>query len=850
MDFLPDGRMVLTTTGDVSSGGWVPNPESGEVYVLDKVTGTTTKEQVTYTKVAGALKNPMGIQVIDGRWYVSEREGLTELPPDGDDADTLMEHKRLASWPNGGNFHEFAFGLIHDDDYFYVARSNAINNGGATTDPQPGVRSGHRDQDQPQHVAGLDDRRWPAHAERHRLRPRGRDLRQRQPGRLAAGEQDGPDQAGPLLQPLHEPARPVRRPAGHAARAVDAAERDRQLPDEPGAAQRRSVHGPDALGRRHLRRPAARLPREGRRRVPGRGLPPLGRPRGRRQPHDDRARRRDLRRRHRRGRQLGRGQQAPLRPPEAHPERQERLRHGEDGSHRGRLQDQLHAARRRRGRRPARRTRTSSSSGATSRRRSTAARRSTRSPCSSRTPRSPATRRRSRSTSTASSRAASCTSARSVPSPPTRARSCGTPRPGTRSTRCRATRRPGATGYYEAEEAQPAAAARGIATEHSGYSGSGFVGGFSTVGANLTFRSTSTRRHLPGEPALRQRPEPVHQEQDDRAVRQRRQAAELGASRPRRPTDWKAWAFSTRDLALKAGANQIKLAYETGTDGNVNFDALKIGAEQGHLRPGDRSRRATPACSTARSRASPSGAWPAAARSAARTTARIRSDGGLGLNWYTAKQFTELQPQAGLEARQGRQRWRVRRLPEPGQRPVGRGQPGLRDPDRRVRRRSTAPDRLDLHASRVPTARRSSRPSSRSASGTRTRSRSRARTSRSSSTACGQRLHHATTARDLAGLHRRPEPRRRRDRLVPQHPHQGRRDPAARGPARVAARLVQQAAGLHGRLAAGVRRGGHEGPGRRRRLRVLDGQAPGGQLHVQGRPQPQLGRELRRWWRA
>ena len=29
MDFLPDGRMVLTTTGDVSAGGWVPNPDVG-----------------------------------------------------------------------------------------------------------------------------------------------------------------------------------------------------------------------------------------------------------------------------------------------------------------------------------------------------------------------------------------------------------------------------------------------------------------------------------------------------------------------------------------------------------------------------------------------------------------------------------------------------------------------------------------------------------------------------------------------------------------------------------------------------------------------------------------------------
>ena len=141
MDFLPDGRLVLTTTGDVSAGGWVPNPESSDVYVLDHVQGKTSKDQVTYTKVAEKLKNAMGIQVVDGRWYVSEREGLTELTPDTD-GDGMMEHKRLASWPNGGNFHEFAFGLIHDDDYFYIARSNAINNGGATTNPQPGKDPG------------------------------------------------------------------------------------------------------------------------------------------------------------------------------------------------------------------------------------------------------------------------------------------------------------------------------------------------------------------------------------------------------------------------------------------------------------------------------------------------------------------------------------------------------------------------------------------------------------------------------------------------------------------------------------------------------------------------------------
>src|SRR3954469_10128460 len=138
LDFLPDGRMVLTTSGDVSSGGWVPNPDSGEVYILDHVTGATSASAVTYTKVADKLRNPMGIQVIGDKFYVSEREHLTELSADTN-GDGLMEKRQLATWPNGGNFHEFAFGLIHDDDYFYIARSNAINNGRGSADPPPRV---------------------------------------------------------------------------------------------------------------------------------------------------------------------------------------------------------------------------------------------------------------------------------------------------------------------------------------------------------------------------------------------------------------------------------------------------------------------------------------------------------------------------------------------------------------------------------------------------------------------------------------------------------------------------------------------------------------------------------------
>lgn len=139
--FTPDEKLAVVTTGEVSSGGWRPDPVSGEVYFLDGVTTADGPEDVTATKVADELLNPMGIEVVEDSIFVSERYQLTQLTdPDGDGFyDT---HTKIAEWPDGGNFHEFAFGLIHDEDYFYVNLSVAINNGGATTNPQPAANRG------------------------------------------------------------------------------------------------------------------------------------------------------------------------------------------------------------------------------------------------------------------------------------------------------------------------------------------------------------------------------------------------------------------------------------------------------------------------------------------------------------------------------------------------------------------------------------------------------------------------------------------------------------------------------------------------------------------------------------
>ncbi|WP_435859639.1 ricin-type beta-trefoil lectin domain protein [Streptomyces parvulus] len=134
MDWLPDGRLAVTTWGG-------SNNTTGEVYLLDNVTGDTGPDEVTVKKIASGLKEPMGIKHVDGKLYVSQKHELTELN-DTDGDEVTDQYRRVATWPFGGNFHEFAFGLLYKDGFFYLNLSVSINYGGATTDPQPAQNRG------------------------------------------------------------------------------------------------------------------------------------------------------------------------------------------------------------------------------------------------------------------------------------------------------------------------------------------------------------------------------------------------------------------------------------------------------------------------------------------------------------------------------------------------------------------------------------------------------------------------------------------------------------------------------------------------------------------------------------
>ena len=125
----PDGKMVLSTWGGTDA-------VSGEVYLVENVTGGTGPDSVKYKKIADKLKEPMGVAVVDGLVYVTQKHELTELRDTNGDQ-VLDTRRTVAVWPFGGNFHEFAFGLLYRDGNFYANLSVSINLGGATTDPQP-----------------------------------------------------------------------------------------------------------------------------------------------------------------------------------------------------------------------------------------------------------------------------------------------------------------------------------------------------------------------------------------------------------------------------------------------------------------------------------------------------------------------------------------------------------------------------------------------------------------------------------------------------------------------------------------------------------------------------------------
>ncbi|MDQ3534025.1 MAG: PA14 domain-containing protein [Bacteroidota bacterium] len=124
MDFLPDGRMVVSTWDSL-----------GSVFILDGVQGNDPAA-IKVKRIAYGLAEPLGLKVVDNEIYVMQKQELTRLIDHNND-DIIDEYQTVANaWRVSSNFHEFAFGLLYKDGFFYATLATAINPGGASTQPQ------------------------------------------------------------------------------------------------------------------------------------------------------------------------------------------------------------------------------------------------------------------------------------------------------------------------------------------------------------------------------------------------------------------------------------------------------------------------------------------------------------------------------------------------------------------------------------------------------------------------------------------------------------------------------------------------------------------------------------------
>ncbi|GAB3721946.1 family 16 glycoside hydrolase [Nocardiopsis nanhaiensis] len=129
MDWFDDGRMVITTWAGRESF-------DGAVEAVDgTVEDDADPEDITTQVIATDMNEPQGVIVDDGEVIVAEKHQLSRLT-DVDDDGVYQDTEAIATWPNGETYHEFGFGILMDDDHYYLNLSVAITPGGRTTVPQ------------------------------------------------------------------------------------------------------------------------------------------------------------------------------------------------------------------------------------------------------------------------------------------------------------------------------------------------------------------------------------------------------------------------------------------------------------------------------------------------------------------------------------------------------------------------------------------------------------------------------------------------------------------------------------------------------------------------------------------
>ncbi len=114
LGFFSDGRLAVSTWDSL-----------GGVYILEHVE-TGDPEQVQVHRFAAGLHEPLGLEVVNDEVYILQKQELTKLI-DHDGDGIADEYRTLCNaFDASADFHEFSYGLVFHDGYFYATLGLAM----------------------------------------------------------------------------------------------------------------------------------------------------------------------------------------------------------------------------------------------------------------------------------------------------------------------------------------------------------------------------------------------------------------------------------------------------------------------------------------------------------------------------------------------------------------------------------------------------------------------------------------------------------------------------------------------------------------------------------------------------